>query len=63
MNTNKVQPHTPRPQPVGQDKRCKTCGNITRQALPGDTCVWGSSQPSELMNDMSAQCGGELENL
>lgn len=63
MNSQSITRTTPRPQPVGTDKRCKTCGNVNRAALPGDTCVWGSSQPSELMNDMSAQCGGELVAL
>lgn len=63
MNELRVHRTTPRPQPIGTDKRCKSCQNINRQALPGDTCVWGSSQPSELMEDMNAQCGGELVSL
>lgn len=44
--TATVRPQTPRPQPTGTDKRCKVCRNITRAALPGDTCVWGQ-QPAQ----------------
>ncbi|WP_152550551.1 hypothetical protein [Deinococcus sp. RL] len=40
--------------------RCQRCGNLTRNARPGDTCTWGSGEPSELRADAGAMCGGEL---
>lgn len=40
--------------------QCQNCGNLTRDARPGDTCTWGSGEPSELRADAGAMCGGEL---